>query len=196
MAAVFLVGAVQLFTADSAIAQQIFPCEIVIVSDLVTGGGFILVDTNNDGISSNANFGVAGACRNLSGWGHLNYLDHDSSPHFHVHWESITGYFREGDDSVDSNGHPIGTRDVCGTATTNDDAHPTVNFRVQVRDAGEPGVNDTFRIQLADFPLPITEPCVFCFYDTGTQFLGGGNIQLHKGIQPPEFFISCDIAPV
>src|SRR5437016_2657093 len=117
--AAFMAGAVQLFTADSAIAQQIPACA---PSDFVTGGGFI-VFTNGD----HGNFGVAGGCKNGSFFGHLEYVDHGSEiappsapTPFNVHWTSITAY-RSGTIATT-------TREICGTARTNDPAHPTVQF--------------------------------------------------------------------
>ena len=41
-------------------------------------------------------------------------------------------------------------------------------FRLDVRDAGEPGSADTFRLRVTGAP------------DTGTRTLSGGNFQLHK----------------
>ena len=173
-------GAVPPFTADVANAHAI--------CDFVTGGGFILLPSNSGTV--HGNFGVGGGCKNGSFWGHLNYIDHGSiigsdaatrpTP-FHVHWTSITAYFPEGTDVGGPNDPKRqGTRDICGTATTNDPLHPSVYFHVRVRDNGEPGVNDTFRIALKDQCVPCTD-----FYDTGEQLLGGGgpgggNIQLHK----------------
>jgi hypothetical protein len=129
--------------------------------DFMTGGGFIFSH------GAKANFGVAGGCKKgLPTWGHLEYKDHGTG--LEVHWTSITGYFEE-DTSTDSNGKPIGSRLICGTASTN--LYGDVDFVVRVRDAGEPGVNDWFDIRLRR--AGATEPCA-----PGNG--GGGNIQLHK----------------
>jgi hypothetical protein len=144
--------------------------------DFLTGGGFII----NNG--ANANFGVGGGCKNgTPTWGHLEYIDHGIG--LKVHWTSITGYSREGSDTTDSQGRPIGTRFICGTARTNQ-PYGDVNFVVRARDAGEPGVMDEFDIQLttpgATAPVYTTDP----FFAPPHHQLnngngGGGNIQLH-----------------
>ena len=164
-----MAGAVQLFTADSAIAQQNPPCDFV--SDFVTGGGFI-VFTNG----AHGNFGVAGGCKNGSFFGHLEYVDHGSGiapsapTPFNVHWMSITAYRSTG----------TMTREICGTARTNDNdsTHSTVGFHVTVQDNDVLGMPDTFRIQLFVDSNP-------AFYDTLLKPLGGGNIEIHKPNPPP-----------
>jgi len=168
--AVFMAGAVQLFTADSAIAQQNPSCDFV--SDFVTGGGFIVFTNGEHG-----NFGVAGGCKkDGSFFGHLEYVDHGSGiasslslpTPFNVHWMSITAY-RFTDAT---------TREICGTARTNDNdsTHSTVGFHVTVQDNDVLGP-DTFRIQLFVANTP--------FYDTLLNPLGGGNIEIHKFPPPP-----------
>jgi hypothetical protein len=150
--------------------------------DFLTGGGWIVH------YGAHANFGVGGGCKHGSPtWGHLEYIDHGTG--LNVHWTSITGYFSVDDGTgVDpKTGQPTGTRNICGTATTN--LYGDVNFAVRAKDAGEPGVNDQFDIRLTD---PMTG---FLVYDTAEEcsphYLGssapcapgnggGGNIQLHK----------------
>jgi len=154
-----MVGAVQLFTANSAIAQ----CP---PSDFVTGGGWILPDMN-----VKANFGVGGGCKNGAFWGHLEYVDHGSTnasglpTPFRVHGTSVTGY---------NLGPDPNTRDITGTAETNDPNSRMVTYCVEVTDNGEgqSGMGDSFGLQLSNGYLAF-----------GT--LGGGNIQLHKGNPPP-----------
>jgi hypothetical protein len=150
--------------------------------DFLTGGGWIVHD------GAHANFGVGGGCKHGSPtWGHLEYIDHGTG--LNVHWTSITGYlFVDDGTGVDpKTGQPTGTRNICGTASTN--LYGDVNFAVRAKDAGEPGVNDQFDIRLTN---PSTG---FPVYDTATEcsphYLGssapcspgnggGGNIQLHK----------------
>jgi len=144
--------------------------------DFLTGGGFIIVD------SAKANFGVGGGCKDgMHTWGHLEYIDHGTG--LNVHWTSITAYLEESSDTYD--GHPIGSRFICGTARTN--LYGDVNFAVRAKDAGEPGVNDEFDIQLTQGNPPGFPPV----YTTNLNFFlpphklndgngGGGNIQLHK----------------
>ena len=182
--------------------------------DFLTGGGWILPPAGgSNGVK--ANFAIGGGCKHGSTpgpppipyWGHLNYLDHGTpiipptapTP-FHVHWTSIDAYVFvcngintdgfncTGPETDSQTGQPVGTREVCGTAETNDPVHPTVHFRVRAADNGEPGTNDFFWLHLSD---PATNTV---FYDTNCTFLGsgtqcgsggtggpgGGNIQLHK----------------
>ena len=132
--------------------------------DFVTGGGFIIPATGAHG-----NFGVGGGCKHGSPtWGHLEYVDHGSGlapttapTPFNVHGTGVTGYFFLG---------PT-TREISGTARTNDSNNSPVNYCVHVTDNG-PGSTDIFQIQLTD-----TSGVV---YDTGPHTLAGGNIELHK----------------
>src|ERR1700681_1306672 len=145
--------------------------------DFLTGGGFIIYN------GAKANFGVGGGCKDGSPtWGHLEYIDHGIG--LNVHWTSITAYI-EVDSSVASRGKLTGARQVCGTARTN--LFGDVDFVVQARDAGEPGVNDQFDIRLRKAGLIVYDTTTQCFPHylgssapcaPGTG--GGGNIQLHK----------------
>jgi len=208
LAAVAVVGVLILSTTAPPVKAWFssVPC------DFLTGGGWILPPAgSSNGVK--ANFAIGGGCKNGSTpgpppipyWGHLNYLDHGTSikpptapTPFHVHWTSIDAYVfvcnginTDGENctgpSTDTKtGQPVGTREVCGTAETNDPVHPTVHFRVRAADNGEPGTNDFYWMHLSD-------PGGSVFYDTGCTFLGsstpcgsgtggpgGGNIQLHK----------------
>jgi len=152
--------------------------------DFLTGGGWIVY------MGSQANFGVGGGCKQGSPtWGHLEYTDHGTN--LKVHGTSITAYmFIDQGTGVDPKTHqPTGTREICGTASTN--LYGDVDFAVEAEDLGEPGVNDQFDIRLRDLSGTLR-------YDTATEcqprqhhFLGssapcspgsggGGNIQLHK----------------
>ena len=156
---IVVAGALPLLTADLAWSQTP-PC------DFVTGGGFIVFSNGAHG-----NFGVGGGCKQGSPtWGHLEYVDHGSGldptapTPFNVHGTGVTGYF-----FID----PM-TRDIRGTAETNDPNNSTVTYCVEVTDNGEgqSGTGDLFRILLSNG-----------YFAFGT--LGGGNIQLHKGNPPP-----------
>ena len=176
-----------LFLASgSAFAQVPPPC------DFLTGGGFIITTGGNTHAPANANFGVGGGCKDGSPtFGHLEYIDHGNG--LNVHWTSITAYLTllpllPDDTSTDVHGQPTGTRRVCGTATTN--LFGDVDFAVTVRDAGEPGVNDTFDIRLRQVGgdqlvvYDTTTQCLPHFLGSSVPCLpgtnGGGNIQLHK----------------
>src|ERR1700740_2900521 len=59
--------------------------------DFTTGGGFVITDSGN-----HANFGLVGGCKNGGYFGHVNFVDHDTSGIFaglHVSSTSIDGYF-------------------------------------------------------------------------------------------------------
>ena len=167
----YVLGITALVLVLSSGSAFAWPC------DFMTGGGFIFHN------GAKANFGVAGGCKNgTPTWGHLEYIDHGNG--LNVHWTSITGYFEE-DTSTGANGQPTGARLICGTASTN--LYGDVDFVVQARDAGEPGVNDWFDIRLRRAGVIVydtTQECephylgsrAPCAPGTG----GGGNIQLHK----------------
>jgi len=140
--------------------------------DVMTGGGFIIVNSNNG--PAKANFGVAGGCKDgTPTFGHLEYIDHGIR--LNAHGTSITAYIEQ----------PIGVRGICGKARTNlPSPNDNVDFVVRAKDAGEPGVMDEFDIQLTqggaralvyttavpgDYPHRLNR-------GNG----GGGNIQLKK----------------
>lgn len=128
--------------------------------DFITGGGWVLTDSGEQ-----ANFGSHGGCKNGAFWGHVNFLDHNFTPPFHVRSTSITGYMMDP-------AYP-NARDICGTAVTNTDEN--VTFRVRMEDNGEPGGSDRFGIRLSNGYL-LTARELGPPGPTG----GGGNIQLHK----------------
>jgi len=172
-------GAVLLFAGGFANAE-VSPPPPEQGCDFMTGGGWIIHN------GAKGTFGVGGGCKHGSGvttpeyWGHLEYHDHGTG--LNVHWTSITAYFPEGDTTTDAKTHqPLGTRFICGEARTNQ--FGDVHFVVRARDAGEPGVNDEFDLQLRDSSGAI----VYATPDDGTfphtlggGAGGGGNIQLHK----------------
>lgn len=156
-------------------AQVTQPC------DFMTGGGWIVH------FGAQANFGVGGGCKQGSPtWGHLEYMDHGTS--LKVHGTSITAYIFINQGAVDPKTHqPTGTREICGTATTN--LYGDLDFAVQASDQGEPGVNDQFDIRLTDNTGTIVsyDTTVECpqhylgsFAPCAPGSGGGGNIQLHK----------------
>ncbi len=122
-------------------------------SDRVTGGGFIFGTPS----TARANFGVGGGRHNGRLWGHLNYIDHDTG--MHVKATAVTGYT-----VVDTDTRMI-TYNVkidgaLGTAS------------VVCTDAGEPGRDDIFMIELSNGYT--------AGGDLGGSGSGGGNLQLHK----------------
>jgi hypothetical protein len=135
--------------------------------DFTTGGGFVITDSGN-----HANFGLVGGCKHGGFYGHVNFVDHDTSGFFagmHLSSTSIDGYFEPAPGS--------NVRDICGTANTNlpppDDTG--IKFRARTEDNGEPGIGvDRFGLKLTN---PMTGESAVV---VSTRFLAGGNIQLHK----------------
>ena len=116
----------------------------------VTGGGRI---ETADG--DKATFG--GNAKGTGPSGQEEYQDHGPTVDMNVHSIDILAVLCS-DDGLSAS--------IFGTATI--DGAGSVDFRIDVTDAGEPGRSDTYRIQLSNG------------YDSGTQTLAGGNIQIHK----------------
>src|SRR5438445_9551520 len=137
--------------------------------DFTTGGGFVITDNGN-----HANFGLVAGCKNGGFFGHVNFVDHDTTGIFaglHVSSDQITAY-------VDPF-PPSNYRDICGTADTN--LFGNVYFRVRTLDVAEPGSGpsgpDKFGIELTGISPPFTGKHAVVVW---TRFLRGGNMQLHK----------------
>jgi hypothetical protein len=163
LAAGLLVALLLLKSTPVAIAHIVpSPC------DFTTGGGFVITDSGN-----HANFGLVGGCKNGGFFGHVNFVDHDTTGTFaglHMSSDTIDAYFEP---AAGSN-----VRDICGTADTNNPLFPTVKFRARTEDNGEPGIGvDKFGLKLTATSGPLAG-------DSGvvitTRPLAGGNIQLHK----------------
>ena len=152
------------FRSTTVYAHQVpFPC------DFTTGGGFVITDNGN-----HANFGLVAGCKHDGFFGHVNFLDHDTTGMFaglHVSSDQITAY-------VDPS-PPSRYRDICGIADTN--LFGNVYFRVRTLDAAEPGSGpigpDRFGIELTGISPPYTGGHAVV---VSTRFLRGGNMQLHK----------------
>src|SRR5512135_3674707 len=116
--------------------------------DFITGGGWFIIQPYQEGTvpGGRSNFGWHGGVKNGQWWGDGNYIDHAIG--LHVHSISVTGYERLGQDGTDAQGHPTGTRAVCGLADT--DLYGTVRYLVQMTDNGEPGAQDKFAIVLVN----------------------------------------------
>ena len=122
--------------------------------DFVTGGGWILFNSDGHGNKHNidrATFGVSGGIKNGKFWGQLSYNDHNG---VQVKSTSVTGY--QVIDAV--------TRQIDGIAKVN--GHGSFAYTVVVKDNGEPGRNDSFSIVLSNG------------YSASATLLEG-NIQLH-----------------
>ena len=170
---VFVVVAVLVFKTRPADAHEVpSPC------DHTTGGGFVITNkTATDG-GNHANFGLVAGCKKGGFFGHVNFVDHDTTGIFarlHVSSDQITAY-------VD----PFPTsryRDICGTARTN--LFGEVYFRVRTLDVAEPGSGpngpDRFGIELTGIDPPFTGQHAVVIQ---TRFLRGGNMQLHKPSPP------------
>jgi hypothetical protein len=137
--------------------------------DFTTGGGFVITDAGN-----HANFGLVGGCKNGGFFGHVNFVDHDTTGSFaglHVSSDTIDAYFEP---AAGSN-----IRDICGTADTN--LFGTVKFRARTEDNADPhpggkGV-DKFGLKLTGVSPPYTGMSAVVVW---TRVLAGGDIELHK----------------
>jgi hypothetical protein len=155
------------------------PPEDQAACDFVTGGGFIVgsgAPTSSLAAGAKANFAVGGGVKNGAFWGHLEYVDHRTSPPMRVHGTSVTGYAFGTDPTTD--------RVITGTARIN--GVDGFTYAVEVSDSTEPGRGvDKFSIELSND------------YEAGFNYgdgpIAGGNIQLHKAndsnTPPPGF--SC-----
>jgi hypothetical protein len=163
----FLVATLVLFKTvpvDAHIVPK--PC------DFTTGGGFVIT-----GLGAHANFGLVGGCKNGGFFGHVNFVNHDTSGMFaglHLSSTQILGYFEP---FAGSN-----VRDICGTANTN--LFGTVKFRARTEDNGDPNPGgagvDKFGIKFCN-----ANGCSTDFTEGGqpflsTRLLAGGDIELHK----------------
>ena len=132
---------------DTATKAWVIPTNVV--GCKVTYGGRITA-ANGD----KATFG--GNAKGDGPKGNENYRDH--GPVINLHVKSIQVL------SVTCN--TAGTQaSIFGTATIN--GAGTFDFRIDLKDLGEPGSSDTYRIRLSSG------------YDSGDKILEGGNVQIH-----------------
>jgi uncharacterized protein (DUF2141 family) len=119
----------------------------------VTGGGQIIA-TNGDAATfgGNAQVGPTGAGVK----GEEQFTDPGPATMLEVHSISIQAVVCSADKTQAS---------IFGTATINGTG--SFDFRIDVKDLGQPGRNDTYRIRLSNG------------YDSGEQKLTGGNIKIH-----------------
>lgn len=174
---------VLLFKSTPVVRAHIVPSPC----DFTTGGGFVITDNGN-----HANFGLVGGCKNGGFYGHVNFVDHDTTGYFaglHVSSDTIDAYLEP---AAGSN-----VRDICGTADTN--LFGTVKFRARTEDNGDPtsggaGV-DKFGLKLTGISPPYTGETAVVI---STRLLAGGDIELHKPnpsntgpSTPPSEFTAC-----
>lgn len=141
--------------------------------DFTTGGGFVLTDSGN-----HANFGLVGGCKNGGFFGHVNFVDHDTTntvdavccAGLHVNGP-VSAYFEP---AAGSN-----VRDLCGTADTN--LFGTVKFRARTEDNNDPNPGgagvDRFGLKITGVSPPFTGATAVV---VTTRVLAGGDIELHK----------------
>jgi hypothetical protein len=136
--------------------------------DFTTGGGFVITNSGN-----HANFGLVGGCKNGGFFGHVNFVDHDTSGTFaglHVNGP-VSAYFEP---AAGSN-----VRDLCGTADTN--LFGTVKFRARTEDNNDPNPGgagvDKFGLKITGVSPPWTGATAVV---VTTRLLAGGDIELHK----------------
>ena len=137
--------------------------------DFTTGGGFVITDSGN-----HANFGLVGGCKNGGFFGHVNFVDHDTSGIFaglHVSSDTVDAYFEP---AAGSN-----VRDICGTADTN--LFGTVKYRARTEDNNDPNPGgagvDKFGLKLTGVSPPYAGMSAVVI---PTRVLGGGDMELHK----------------
>ena len=70
-------GALMVRTVDAHFVPA--PC------DFITGGGWVIGDSG-----AKVNFGAHGGCKHGAFWGHVNVLDHTTSPPGHLKSTEIT----------------------------------------------------------------------------------------------------------
>jgi len=133
------------------------------VGDFVTGGGW----TTGTPTGARANFAIAGGMKNSALWGHLTYIDHGSDG-LKVKGTGVTAYTAPDPVNKPTLRHIEGTAEVNGASG--------FTYKVDVADNGEPGSNDTFKIQLLN-------GAAVMYTASGT--LAGGNIQLHGAAPCP-----------
>lgn len=137
--------------------------------DFTTGGGFVITDSGN-----HANFGLVGGCKNGGFFGHVNFVDHDTTGMFaglHVNSDTVDAYFEP---AAGSN-----VRDICGTADTN--LFGTVKYRARTEDNNDPNPGgagvDMFGLKLTGVSPPYAGMSAVVI---STRVLGGGDMELHK----------------
>jgi hypothetical protein len=145
--------------------------------DFTTGGGFVITDNGN-----HANFGLVGGCKNGGFFGHVNFVDHDTTGIYaglHVSSDTIDAYFEPFPGSTTEG--PPNQRDICGTADTNNPLAPTVKFRARTQDNNDPNPGgrgvDKFGLKITPTSGPFTGTP---FVVVTTRVLAGGDIELHK----------------
>jgi hypothetical protein len=146
--------------------------------DFMTSTGGINTTANQTHALARASFALAAGCKDgsLTG-GRLEYTDPGNG--LNLTSTSITAYIWGGNGGANRNKR-LGTRIVCGTATTN--MFGEVDFGVVAHDAGGPGRNDVFIIRLRNkegYTVYTTENPQEEFTLGGTGS-AGGKIQLHK----------------
>ena len=117
----------------------------------VTQGGRIAADNGDK-----ATFG--GNAKGNGPSGQEQYHDHGPAVEINVHSISVLAVTCS-DDGTEAS--------IFGTATI--DGSGSFDFRIDVKDLGEPGTSDTYRMRLSNG------------YDSGEQVLSGGNVQIHSG---------------
>jgi hypothetical protein len=158
----FLVGMLTLRSTPVYAHVVPSPC------DFTTGGGFVITDQGN-----HANFGLVGGCKHGGFFGHVNFVDHDTTGFFagfHLSSTSIDGYFEPFPGS--------NVRDICGTANTNlpPPNDTGVKFRARTEDNGDPNPGG---IGVDKFGLKVAKNGASAVV-VSTRLLRGGDIELHK----------------
>lgn len=135
---------------DSAAKEWVLPPSTA-GCKVTYGGRITAANTDKATFGGNAMVPASGA------QGQEEYQDHGSVANLNVHSISI---------DVLACGRDGASATIFGTATLNGSG--SYAFRIDLQDLGEPGENDTYRIRLSTG------------YDSGTQTLNQGNVQIHQ----------------
>lgn len=182
------------FLGAGALALSVVSFSAAAHCDHITGGGWIITEGYPGFFPfghapAKGTFGAGGGCKQGQQgqwWGHLEYHDHGNG--LNVHWLTITHYGHfPGEETNDVGGENDpkreGARLICGTARSN--FYGEVDFAMDMRDRGEPGRDDVFRLRLTKGAPNVGGVVVYtteCDVDhtLGGTGPGGGNINLHK----------------
>jgi hypothetical protein len=184
------------FLGASALALGLVSFSAAAHCDKITGGGWIITEGYPPGshAAAKGTFGAGGGCKHGQFWGHLEYHDHGNG--LNVHWLTITHYGvfpGTTDTAPETDPKREGARLICGTARTN--LYGNVDFVMDMRDRGEPGVDDIFRLRLTNGTGIVYSTECDANHTLGGTGRGGGNIQLHKPNPSTDAFPTSSSCP-
>jgi hypothetical protein len=163
--------------------------------DFISGDGWFTKQSSSTPPIGKASFGADGGVKNGNWTGNLVFVDKGLD--LKVRHLIITGYLRVGTDGTDAKGRTTGTRDICGTASSN--LFGNVHFRARLTDNDGHDRRDTFRIGLAAADGAVVYTAQGSLGDPTP---GGGKIRIVKGnksstppASPPDCRVSFEAVP-